>query len=163
MKEMGVLLALVPFPLRVVLLAAFAAALMGFGYVKGLHHEEVKFEAYKTAQQKELLDATTKALAKTKVLTAANSKVSNDYFKEKTLRIAASQLASSRLHQLEASLSFPTGSTTATIIGTDDPRSAIVVQCARAVVELEKRSGQLEAQAAGLQGYAREVCLKSSE
>ena len=41
------LLALIPFPWRLLALALFAAALCGFGYVKGLHHGEVELASYR--------------------------------------------------------------------------------------------------------------------
>ncbi len=46
------LTSLVPLPARLMLMAAFAAALMGFGYYKGAVHEEAKFDAYKAEQDK---------------------------------------------------------------------------------------------------------------
>lgn len=45
-------LALLTLPERLIALVVLAVALMGFGYVKGLQHEEAKFDAYKVAQQK---------------------------------------------------------------------------------------------------------------
>jgi hypothetical protein len=46
------LTSLVPLPARLMLMAAFAVALMGFGYYKGVTHEEARCEAYKVDQQK---------------------------------------------------------------------------------------------------------------
>ena len=53
---MNLLLNLVPLPYRLLALAALAAALMGFGWVKGAEHGEAKLNAYKVAEQK-LFDA----------------------------------------------------------------------------------------------------------
>ena len=41
------LLSIVPLPYRILAMAVFAAALFGFGYVKGLEHEKVVFDAFK--------------------------------------------------------------------------------------------------------------------
>lgn len=45
-------MSLLTMPERSAALFVLAAALMGFGYVKGIEHEEARFEAYRVAQQK---------------------------------------------------------------------------------------------------------------
>ena len=55
------MLPLIPSPSRIAALVAFAVALFCFGWVKGLHHEELKFEAYKQASDKAVLAQVQKA------------------------------------------------------------------------------------------------------
>lgn len=73
---------IVPLWARVAVLVAFAGALMLFGFVGGVHHEEAKESARVIAQQKADLKAMNEAAAKTKslqkakddALTAANER-----------------------------------------------------------------------------------------
>lgn len=83
------LLNVIPLPGRVLMLIAFATALLGFGWVKGAEHGEAKLDAYKVSQdaataaaeqknrQKELdlqrnvIEAQNAAQARTKVLQVA--------------------------------------------------------------------------------------------
>ena len=55
------MLSIIPFPYRILALAVFALALVGFGWVKGVHHEELKFGAYKAANDKAVLAQSNKA------------------------------------------------------------------------------------------------------
>jgi len=143
------------------MLAALAIALAGFGYVKGVQHEEAKFDAYKSQQQTELLTATTKAFEKTKTLATANTKVTNDYLAEKSRRIASTQLASSRLQQLESALRPTDGSSAAPLGGANDPRDSIIDECATALTRLGAEADRLALKTSSLQQYTREVCLSA--
>lgn len=73
---------LVPMPYRILALAAFAAALMAFGYVRGLHAGEAKLDAYVVAQQAATIKEQVAAATKTRAMQAQ---------KDEALRVATAR------------------------------------------------------------------------
>lgn len=52
---------LIPLPYRILALALFAVALMAFGWIEGVQHEEVKFDLYRAKTTAEQAQASAKA------------------------------------------------------------------------------------------------------
>ena len=105
------------------------------------------------------LVASEAARAKEQVLTTANAKVTNDYMVQKKLRAADAVANAGKLRGLQAALSGPSGTEAAALGGSDDPRDRIIDQCASALFNLDQYAKSVASQAAGLQGFARDVCL----
>ena len=92
-----------------------------------------------------------------KALATANQGVDRALQDEKKRRAAAERLAADSLRDLEAALAGSDDSTATG--GTDDPRSAIIGECAAALEKVDRRAGELESTAKALQRYASEVCV----
>jgi hypothetical protein len=98
------------------------------------------------------------ARAKEQVLQTIVTKVNNAYQLEKRRRVADAAVNADRLRDLQAAIADTSGDTTPAS-GTDDPRGAIINQCASALVILDGDFKSLAAKASSLQDYTREVCL----
>jgi len=99
---------------------------------------------------------------KEKALTFSNDGVTNAYIKEKAILVAAQRVTDGKLRELQAALSSGAGVDSAPLGGADDPRDAIIDQCAGALVQLDGEAKGLALKATGLQGYARNVCLAAT-
>lgn len=64
------MLSLVPMPYRILALVVLSIALVGFGYVRGLHTGEAKLNAYVVAQQDATIKLQAAAAAKTRAMQA---------------------------------------------------------------------------------------------
>jgi hypothetical protein len=96
---------------------------------------------------------------KERSLSLSNEGVTNAYIKEKSALVAAQRASNDKLRELQAALSGGPGVDSAPLRGADDPRDAIIDQCASALVGLDKEAKGLALKATGLQSYARLVCL----
>lgn len=92
---MSVFLNLIPWWGRALILAAFAVALIGFGYVKGVEHGEAELTAYKLANDKQHIADLNAAAAKTKQLQQTKDE--------------AVHAATDRAHKLEVALTAARG------------------------------------------------------
>lgn len=96
-------------------------------------------------------------------LSISNQGVSDAYMREKNRIVAAAAITSGKLRRLQAALDSGVRDDTAASGGVDDPRDAIISQCAGALTELDGYSKGVAAKATALQGYARQVCLDHSK
>jgi hypothetical protein len=104
------------------------------------------------------LKASEAARAKEQELQTKVTKVANDYQAEKRRRAADAVLNADRLRDLQAALADNSSNTPATS-GTDDPRDAIINQCASSLVILDGDFKSLAAKASSMQSYASNVCV----
>jgi hypothetical protein len=91
-----------------------------------------------------------------KGMTIANAKIDKDLQNEKARIAADGKRLADGLRDLRTVLASDNAGTSS---GTDDPRDAIIDQCATAVVGLDEYAKAVALKASGLQRYAREVCL----
>lgn len=96
---------------------------------------------------------------KERSLSLSNEGVTNAYIKEKAILVAAQRASDDKLRELQATLGSGTGVDSAPLGGADDPRDAIIDQCASALVGMDKEARSLALKAIGLQNYTRQVCL----
>ena len=89
----------------------------------------------------------------------SNESINREYQTAKTRLVADSRANSDKLRDLQDTLK-PADSIASTTSGADDPRDSIIDQCATVVVELDRYAKGVALTASGLQGYAREVCIK---
>ena len=106
----------------------------------------------------ERLAASENARLREQAAQKSNERVDREYQTAKTRLAADSRANSDKLRDLKATLK-PADSIASTTSGTDDPRDAIIDQCATVVVELDRYAKSVALTASGLQGYAREVCM----
>ena len=139
--------------------AGLVAGLMLGIYVLDRSRQALGYEKARAEYTEAALKASEQARAKEQELVAKNQKVSNDYQIEKQRRIADSRINASRLQELTNTLA--TNSDTATSSGIDDPRDAIINQCAGAIVGLDGYAQEMAGKAKGLQDYANNVCLST--
>jgi hypothetical protein len=84
------MLRLIPWPYRILALAALALTLIGYGWLKGAEHGEDKLNQHLALDAKEELASITKAAAKTAAMQLQKDKAIHDAAqREKTLRAAA--------------------------------------------------------------------------
>ena len=89
---MSALFNLIPLPYRILALIALAAALMGFGWVKGAEHGEAKLNEYQLQVQANTDRANQDNIAKTLALQAQVTKAQNDAIKRAhDLQVVVSQ------------------------------------------------------------------------
>jgi len=93
-----------------------------------------------------------------KALTHANEGVDRALQAEKKRRAAAERVTSDRLRDLQAALAARSDDT-APASGADDPRDAIIGQCAGALAELDRYAQSVASTATALQSYAANVCV----
>ncbi len=86
----------------------------------------------------------------------SNERIDRDYQTKKAADRAAGVLAADSLRKYT---DISASAATSTSCGADDPRPAIASECAAALVALDGYGRGLAGQVAGLQGYAREVCV----
>jgi len=109
------------------------------------------------------LEAEQKARVREQELTAKVGKVDRAYQESKRNTVAVAAAAGRGLRELETALARPraAASDPATSSGVDDdPRSAILAECAGALVRLDKEARRLADQTIALQNYAIGVCVK---
>lgn len=92
---------------------------------------------------------------------SALEKIRNELSKTKQARLAADTAYDGSLRALEAALAADRESSTdpAATSGADDPRGRIAAECAKALGVLDKTARRLVDEKAGLQAYARNVCV----
>ena len=125
----------------------------GRGAVRVLWDKE---RAELTAQA---LAASEAARAKEKTLIAINAKVTNDFFVQKKLRAADAVVNAGKLRDLQAALASAASDNPSTGSSADDPRNAIIDQCASQLVGMDEYAKSMASQVTGLQGYAGSVCV----
>lgn len=86
-------------------------------------------------------------------------KVTDDLQVEKKRRAADAALAAGKLSDLKAALGSVAASDPPSTSGADDPRGAIINQCADALVGLDSYAQGLAATTRALQAYTRQVCV----
>ena len=96
-----------------------------------------------------------------KALAFSNQGVDRDLQTAKKRAAADAVLAAGKLRDLQTALG--PGADTAPTSGTDDPRDAIINQCATSLVILDGDFKSLAAKASGLQGYAASVCVGANK
>ena len=143
----------------VLALAGLLAFTYGFVYKSGRAAVRVQWDKERADITADALVASEAARAKEQVLTAANTKVTNAYNAQKKLRAADAVVSAGKLRDLQAALSGPSGTEAAALGGADDPRDRIIDQCASALFNMDQYAKSVASQAAGLQGFARDVCL----
>lgn len=145
-------------PLWSFVLAAIVAAGVG-GYVKGCSDKGEELDALRARQaQAEELRKETDRLRE-RALTIANEGVAHAHALEKKRLAAVAVAANNRLRELESTLSAVASATAPAAPGPDDPRDGIIRECASALVVLDSEAQSLRGTVAGLQRFAREVCL----
>ena len=147
---------------KFLLALALAGALVfthGFAYKSGKSNVRVQWDKERAEITAAALVASEAARAKEQVLTTANAKVTNDYMVQKKLRAADSVAAAGKLRELQAAVGNPNGADTAALGGADDPRDAVIDQCASALVNLDQYAQGVASTAIGLQSYSRDVCV----
>ena len=131
----------------------------GFAYKSGRAAVRVQWDKERAEITAAALVASETARAKEQVLTTANAKVTNDYITQKKLRAADAVAADGKLRELQAALNSPSGAEAAPLGGADDPRDAIIDQCAGALVAMDRYAQSVALTATGLQSFARNVCM----
>jgi hypothetical protein len=144
-------------PGRWLLYGAFVAALTLGIYTLDQSRQSIGYDRAVAEYTAQALKATEAARAKEQVLQIKVTKVANDYQAEKRRRVADAVLNADRLRNLQAALG--PGTDTAPTSGTDDPRDAVINQCASSLVILDGDFKSLAAQASSLQSYASNVCV----
>jgi len=150
---------------RVWIAALLAAmAVFGAGYWKGDTAGKIKVRAEwaieKQAHAEAVAAASEAARAKEQILTAANTKVTNDYNAQKKLRAADAVAVNGKLRDLQAALDSAAGTHAAAEPGDyGDPRSNIIAGCANTVVILDEATKRMAGQTTALQRYISEVCI----
>lgn len=149
--------------------AALVAVALAGSHWKAYHAgNKAGTERVQTAWDADLAQRTAKALDASELRRiqekASQNRVEgirNEQIKLATARAAADAHRADRLRALEAALvsAGAASGDTATPSGTDDPRAAIINQCAGALGELDKTAQRLASEKAGLQAYARELCV----
>ena len=142
---------------------AITLALAGshfFVYRSGKAVVRSAWDAERQAQLVAAGQAAEKRRLDERALSMSNQGVSDAYLREKKRIVAAAAITSGKLRDLQAALDSGASADTATSGGVDDPRDAIIGQCATALTGLDGHAQQLASKTTALQGYAREVCLK---
>lgn len=145
-------------PGRWVLYGAFVAALLLGIYTLDKSRQAIGYDRAQAEHTAAALVASEAARAKEQVLQTKVTKVANDYQTEKRRRVADAAVNADRLRDLQDALSLANADT-ATTRGADDPRDAIIRQCAGSLVILDGDFKSLAAQASSLQSYASNVCV----
>lgn len=143
---------------------AIALALAGshfFVYRSGKAVVRVQWDAQKQADLVAAGKAAEKRRLDERALSLSNQGVSDAYMREKNRIVAAAAVTADQLRQLKAALDSGANADTSASGGVDDPRDAIIGECATALTGLDGYAQQLASKTTALQGYAREVCLKA--
>jgi hypothetical protein len=156
---MTMLLSLLPFPYRMLALALLAVALVGFGWVKGAHHEEAKFEAYKARQMADAAMELSKRLAQQTDLQRKNEGIANDLLKAKRARAADAIVVADKLRDYESAAGSARSIEASACPGIASPFAAIAGECIRAFAALDEHDKGLAITARSLQRHEAEVCV----
>ena len=140
-------------------LAVVLAASHVFIYRAGKAAVRADWDKERLAQVQAAAVASEARRMKEKALTLSNDGVTNAYIKEKSVLVAAQRATDDKLRELQAALSGGGNIDSAPLGGADDPRDAIIDQCAGALVGLDHEARGLALKATGLQNYTRLVCL----
>lgn len=141
-------------------LVAVLALTHGFAYRAGRAAVRGEWDKEKAVQVADALKASETFRLKELALNASNLKVTNDYMAQKKLRAADAVVNDGRLRELKAALLASSSDTDTSASGrTDDPRDAIIDQCATSLIGMDQYAKGLALTATGLQRYTREVCL----
>jgi hypothetical protein len=146
---------------RVWLAIVLVMSLVGTNFViyrSGKASVRAEWNIEKLAATKAMVLASEAARAKEQVLQTKVTKVEDDYQAEKRRRVADAAVNADRLRDLQSALA-DNSSNTASTSGTDDPRDAIINQCASSLVILDRDFKSLAAQTSSLQSYASNVCV----
>jgi hypothetical protein len=139
---------------------ALALALShGFIYRAGKATVRADWDKERLAQVQAAALASEARRMKERSLSLSNEGIANAYIKEKAVLVAAQRATDDKLRELQAALGGGAGVDSAPLGGADDPRDAIIDQCAGALVGLDKEARGLALKAIGLQNYASKVCL----
>lgn len=93
-----------------------------------------------------------------KARTIANQGVDRDHQIEKARLVSVARAADGKLREFIAELNRPVVDS-APLGGADDPRDAIIDQCATALVGMDGEAKSLALKATSLQRYASKVCV----
>jgi hypothetical protein len=140
-------------------LALLAGALWFHGWMKGVHHEEAKFEAYKTQQMAQAATELGKRLTKQTELQRKNEGIANDLLKAKQARTADAIVVAGKLRDYESAAYSARSAEASACPGTASPFAAIAGECIRAFAALDEHDKGLAITARGLQRHETEVCL----
>ena len=150
---------LLPFPYRMLALALLAGALWFHGWIRGVHHEEAKFEAYKAQQMAQAATELSKRLAQQTELQRKNEGIANDLLKAKQARTADAIVVAGKLRDYESAAYSARNAEASACPGTVSPFAAIAGECIRAFAALDEHDKGLAITARGLQRHETEVCL----
>ena len=140
---------------------AIAFAAVGWkGYVMGKNTVQAEWDKVELKRQAEATKFSEQARAKELALNEANRRISDDLQKAKAARDAADKRVADGLRQLASAVDSRTGEDSTATGRTDDPRDAIILQCAGVVVGLDKETRRLQEKTSALQDYAASVCMK---
>jgi hypothetical protein len=111
-------------------------------------------EAVSKANEKKRLDEL--------ALTRKNEGIDREFTKLVQARVAADNRSANSLQRLNAALAAGSGdgADTATTCRADDPRDAIIGECASTLGQVDKAARRLAEEKGALQRYASEVCVK---
>ena len=132
----------------------------GFVYRAGRAAVRAQWDAEKAVQVADALVASEKRRNDEKALNITNQGITNAYLQEKSRLVAANRVTAGRLRDLQAAAGSDSRPDSAPLGGTDDPRPAIISQCATSLAILDNDFTNLAAKTTALQNYTREVCLK---
>ncbi|MFN5348816.1 MAG: hypothetical protein ACK5A0_04665 [Polaromonas sp.] len=144
-----------PFSLyaKLAMLAALALALAAGAwkcYTAGQNNIRAEWTAEKLATSEA-------ARLREKAAQIQTERIDRDYQTQKARAADAQRITDDRLRDFTAAASATTIASTTS--GADDPNRVIADQCAVAIATLDGYAQSLAGQVAGLQGYAREVCV----
>ena len=156
---MNTLLNLLPFPYRWLALSVLVGVTWFHGWVKGVHHEEAIFEAYKSEQIADAAKELNKRLAKQNDLQRKNEGIANDLQKAKQARTADAIVVAGKLRDYESAAYSARNAEASACPGTVSPFAAIAGECIRAFAALDEHDKGLAITSRGLQRHETEVCL----
>jgi hypothetical protein len=137
---MSLLLSAVPWWGRALAIFALCTAMVGFGYVKGVEHGEVKLTAYKLANDKQHIADLNAAAAKTKQLQQTKDEAIHAATKRAQLNAVAAAAARSDVDslrdQLAAATSRLSSATDAAVREYAATAGTLFSECTKALAEL---------------------------
>lgn len=148
-------------PGRWLLYGAFVAALLLGIYTLDKSRQAIGYDRAQAEHTAAALVASEAARAKEQVLQTKVTKVANDYQTEKRRRVADAAVNADRLRELENALALAADTDTAPPSGADDPRDAIIRQCASSLVILDGDFKSLAGKTRALQDYTNAMRLNN--
>lgn len=139
--------------------AVFLAGTHWKVYVAGKKTIQAEWDAEKIILQQKAMKAAEINRLKSIALGKEAERVDRELQEHKAARMVSDRVADDRLRDLNAALGRPTSDKASTPGGIDDPRDAIIGECAESVVRLDKTARRLVEKVSGLQGYVQGVCL----